>query len=769
MSQRLRLTIRGAVQGVGFRPHVYRLARELGLNGWVSNSPQGVLLEAEGPPEKLRSFLLRVEGERPPRSFIQSLEPVFLDPRGFLTFEIAPSEAEGRRSALVPPDVAVCGECVKDFLDPANRRYHYPFTSCSHCGPRFSLIESLPYDRPGTTMRFFQMCDLCRDEYEDPANRRHHAQINACPDCGPHVELRDPAGRALLGHWRAISEAAGLIRQGKLLAVKGLGGFHLIADATNGGAIYELRRRKRRDEKPLAVMFPSLEAVYSSCEVSGLEERLLKSAEAPIVILARRKDSDPLVAFSVAPGNPNLGAMLPYTPLHHLLLRELGVPVVATSGNLSEEPICVDEDEALSRLGGVADFFLTHNRRIARPVDDSVARVVMGRELVLRRSRGYAPLPFRTGRQDAPSVLSVGGHLKNTLAQSVGGQVFVSQHIGDLGNEETLKVFRETAEAFGALYETKPEAVACDLHPDYLSTQFAARLGPPPIYVQHHYAHVLACMADNELEGPALGVAFDGTGYGGDGTIWGGEFLRVGQKGFTRFASFRKFRLPGNERAIAEPRRSALGVLYEIFGDPLFENAETGVLAFFSPEELRLLGLMLKKKYRSPLTSSAGRLFDAVASLVGVRQINRFEGQAAMELEFVIGGRETEDRYPTAFLKSGPGCEFDWEETVLGVLGDLGRGFSRSRIAAKFHNTLAEVVTQVAGMSGEKKVVLSGGCFQNQYLLERTVRRLREEGFSVYWHQRIPPNDGGIALGQAVAALRALDRAKDATREDLCV
>ncbi len=757
--KRLKITVRGAVQGVGFRPFVYRLANALGLAGWVSNSPQGVFIEAEGPTRLLENFLLRLENEKPPHSFIQSLESSFLDPKGYTAFQILESEAVGEKTALVMPDIATCPECLDEIFNPSNRRTLYPFTNCTHCGPRYSIIESLPYDRANTTMRSFEMCPACDAEYNNPADRRYHAQPNACPECGPHVELWSPKGEVLASGGEAILETVKKIREGKIVAVKGVGGFHLMVDATNNDAVLRLRERKHRQEKPLAVMMPNLEMVQSTCEVSELEARLLRSPEAPIVLLRKRSQ----IAPSVAPGNPSLGVLLPYTGLHHILLKELDRPVVATSGNLSEEPIVTDEIGALARLNGIADLFLVHNRPIARHVDDSIVRIMAGRELVLRRARGFAPLPVSV-KMEAPSILSVGAHLKNTVAQSVGSQVFMSQHIGDLETAETLKAFKEVISSFQTLYGSSPEAIACDLHPRYLSAQFAQGCGLPLICVQHHYAHILACMAENELTGRALGIAWDGTGFGEDGTVWGGEFLLAGDEKFARAGHFRQFLLPGSEKAVQEPRRAALGVLYEIFGNSLFEMKDLLSLEAFSVQELGILRPMMEKNISSPKTSSAGRLFDAVASILGIRQAHRFEGQGAMELEFAMEGHATDEKYPMAWREnrtdSGSQWIFDWEPMVRGILSDLGKNLAVGVISCKFHNTLAETIVRAAAIFGENKIVLSGGCFQNKYLLERAVDRLKEEGFAPYWHQRIPPNDGGIALGQAVAAMRSF-KAKD--------
>jgi hydrogenase maturation protein HypF len=759
----MRVAIRGAVQGVGFRPFVYRLAAEMKLPGWVLNSPQGVFIEVEGEKADLESFLLRLQRERPSPSYIQSLEFSFLDPVHFKGFEIRRSESAGARSTLILPDIATCAECLSEVLDPAARRYRYPFTNCTHCGPRFTIIEALPYDRCNTSMKSFEMCPDCRKEYEDPLDRRFHAQPIACPACGPALQLWDRAGAILSECDDALREAADAIRRGRIVALKGLGGFHLLADARSPSAVDTLRRRKRREEKPFALMYPSLEDVRGDCAVSELEARLLAAPESPIVLLSRRQGTVRRhIADTVAPSNPYLGVMLPYTPLHHLLMREIGFPVVATSGNLSDEPICIDERDALNRLGGVADLFLVHNRPIVRHADDSIVRMMMGRELILRRARGYAPLPVDCGRT-FPGVLGVGAHLKNTVALSVGESVFVSQHVGDLENREASRAFERVICDFRRLYRTDPARIAADMHPDYLSTRFARDSGIPLIQIQHHFAHVAACMAENEIDGRVLGVSWDGTGYGSDGTVWGGEFLLTDEKSYTRVATFRKFRLPGGASAVKEPRRTALGVLYEMMGDAVFGRKDLNPVLAFRDSEIKVLARMLQNGIHSPWTTSAGRLFDAAASLAGLRQRMRFEGQAAMELEFAVGPDGTDEVYPFSLKRPDPGVAgegvlfiADWEPMMEALLGDARDQIPLARIAGKFHNTMVEIIIETARSVGEERVILTGGCFQNRYLTERSVQRLQTEGFKPYWHQRIPPNDGGISLGQVVAASRCI-------------
>ncbi len=789
---RLRISIRGAVQGVGFRPFVYRLASGLGINGCVLNSPQGVLIEAEGRRAVLEEFAARVVKEKPERSYIQGMETSYLDPVGFTNFEIRESGQNGEKSAVVLPDIATCPECISEIFDPSNRRYLYPFTNCTNCGPRFSIVRALPYDRSSTTMDSFEMCDECRSEYENPADRRFHAQPNACPKCGPHLELWDDSGKLLNDHHEALLRAAEAIRAGKIVGLKGLGGFQLIVDARNDDAIRRLRARKHREEKPFAVMYPSLDLVKQTCEVSDSEERLLLSPEAPIVLLKRLllsnvNDSDYSINLngaqtsvtlgsSVAPQNPYVGIMLPYSPLHHILMRELGFPIVATSGNVTDEPICIDELEAVKRLRGVADLFLIHNRPIERQVDDSVVRVMAGRTQVVRRARGYAPFPVETEMSTGASVLAVGGHLKNTIALNAGNNVFVSQHIGDLSTSEAYRAFEKATADFRKLFDKSPAVIVHDLHPDYLSTKHALKMVGAQVEVQHHHAHVAACMAENRLDGQVLGVSWDGTGMGTDGTVWGGEFLLTDGASCERVATFRPFRLPGSSASVREPRRTALGVLYEILGEKAFELTYLAPLLAFDPRSLALLKRMLNTGLNSPVTTSVGRLFDAVSSITGIRQIVNFEGQGAMGLEFAADGVKCEDVYDFDVVArddqgtggkrwesegnfgtcSLPNLIVDWEPMMREIIEEASAHAEAGKISARFHNTLPEIIVDISKRIGEEKVVLAGGCFQNKYLTERTIDRLRAEGFKPYWHQCVPTNDGGISLGQVFVAMKRI-------------
>lgn len=782
--ERLEIQIRGAVQGVGFRPFVYRCAIELGLAGYVLNTPEGVDIAVEGPRAQLDRFLQRVQGQPPPLSIIERVETCLCAATGLDRFDIRPSDAAGRPSALVLPDIATCADCLREINDPNDRRYRYPFTNCTHCGPRFSIIARLPYDRPNTSMAAFALCDACRIEYEDPRNRRFHAQPTACPACGPHLELWMPDGACIADRDAALFATAAALRDGKVAAVKGLGGFHLMADARDAHAVARLRARKHREEKPFALLYPDMDRIMGDCHVSDIERQLLESPECPIVLLYRRSGDS--LAEGVAPGAPRYGVMLPCTPLHHLLMRELGFPVVATSGNLSEEPICIDEREALERLQGIADVYLVHNRPIVRHVDDSIVHVVLGREMVLRRARGYAPLPVRVA-PEGPPLIAFGGHLKNTVAVAKDGQVFLSQHIGDLETTRAFDAFREATDALQRLYDVTPARVACDQHPDYISTRHARELGLPVTAVQHHYAHVLACMAEHGLEGPVLGVSWDGTGFGPDGAVWGGEFLHATRTGFRRIAHLRPFPLPGGDTAVREPRRSAFGLLYALYGAKLTAANHLPPLCAFTPEEVRTLARVIAQRINTPETSSAGRLFDAVASLLGLHQRCTYEGQAAMALEFAARrAADSADRgWGMDVVPTADGLLLDWGPVIKRLLAeadaggiwqqvkmndarpenpdivrgrdahdhDLPRTENIEALAAAFHHALARGILCIAQRAPVPDVVLTGGCFQNVLLTELTAALLQQTGFTVHCHRRIPPNDGGIALGQAAHAL----------------
>ncbi len=711
MRERLRVRLSGAVQGVGFRPFVYRLATEMGLAGWVLNSNGGLVVEVEGERQELNRFGQRLASEKPEPAVVLASETARLGAAGYTRFEILSSDEEAERTVSVLPDLATCPECLKELREPANRRYQYPFTNCTHCGPRYTIVSDIPYDRERTTMRSFTLCAECRREYEDPFDRRFHAQPNACPECGPKLAI-------------PLAEAAAALTGGRIVALKGIGGFQLLVDARNADAVARLRVLKHREEKPFALMMPSLDVARQYCEVSEAEGALLRSPAAPIVLLRPKPVSG--IAENVSVRSPFMGVMLPYSPLHHLLMERCRFPVVATSGNRSDEPIAIDNAEAELRLGGIADVFLMHDRPIARACDDSVARVIRGRVSVVRRARGYAPLPVRLN-VEMPPVLAVGAHLKSTVAIAVGRQVFLSQHIGDLDTLEARQAFERAIDDLCRLYRFNPEIVACDLHPDYASTRWARESGLPVVAIQHHHAHAAACAAENEVGGPYLAVAWDGTGYGTDGTVWGGEFFRCAGGEFERVEHLRPFRLPGGEAAVREGWRPAAGLLWELKLKP--------------PDPL--IARMLERGLNAPLTSSVGRLFDAVASMAGVAHRNRTEGQAAMLLENAIGGLRTEEAY---LLPGG-----DWEPLVRAVFADVGCG--AGVIAARFHNALANWIVSVAERIALADVVLSGGCFQNAYLVERAAALLEKRGFRAHTHHRVPPGDGGIALGQAVLSV----------------
>jgi hydrogenase maturation protein HypF len=744
-----------AIQGVGFRPFVYGLALDLGLTGWVNNSPQGVTIEVEADSDRLDRFTQRLIAQLPPNASIDHIESQVIPPLDELTFEIRSSEQHGAKTALILPDLATCPDCLRDIRDPTNRRYRYPFTNCTHCGPRFSIIQALPYDRTNTTMRGFSMCDECRAEYENPLDRRFHAQPNACPRCGPQLALWDQQGRTLYRRDDAMLAAAQALREGQIVALKGLGGFQLCVDARNDDAVRRLRQRKGRYEKPFAVMYPSLHQAEKDCAINDAEARWLTSPAAPIVLLPYLGTQ---IASAVAPDNPYLGVILPYTPLHHLLLAELGFPIVATSGNRSGDPIVTDNGQALAVLGDIADVLLVHDRPIARHVDDSVLFVFEDQPVMLRRARGYAPasvhLPAATS-----AITSVGAQQKNTLAVAHHGSAFLSQHLGDMQNAAVVEAFERIFDDLHQIYDLHPVAVACDLHPDYTSTRLAEQIDLPIIRVQHHYAHVLSCMAEHHLAPPVLGIAWDGTGYGTDGTIWGSEFLRVDADGFERIGHLAAFPLPGGEAAALEPRRSALGVLYALYGDDLPRDRLE-----FTPRELDLLLAALHKGINAPLSSSMGRMFDAVAALIGLRQRCSFEGQAAMLLEFAAHGANSDECYPfhiTPVTRGDRPVKYiiEWKAMIEALLQDANPAV----MAVRFHNTLAAMIVSIAQHVGEPQVVLSGGCFQNRLLLHKAVNALRKAGFTPIWQQQIPPNDGGIALGQVLAALREINYVSGST------
>ncbi len=749
------LRVRGTVQGVGFRPFVRRTANRLHLRGWVLNDGQGVLIRAAGPRSALDTLLLTIRTEAPPAARVESVESLSAHddaaPAGG-DFAIAPSPLDtGSLEAAMTPDLALCPDCRRELLNPQDRRYRYPFINCTQCGPRYSIIEHLPYDRPRTTMRAFRMCPECEREYSDPDNRRHHAQPNACPACGPSVRLDLGTGAQARGE-EAISRAAGILKAGGIVAVKGIGGYHLLADARNPAAVSELRRRKHREEKPFAVMFPSLPAIHAEAVVTPDTRVLLVSAAAPIVLLLRRPESG--LAAEVAPGNPWIGALLPYAPLHVLILEAFGGPVVATSANLSEEPLCFSDADAHRRLAGIADAILGNDRRIVHPVDDSVVRPSVSGPIRLRRARGYAPTPIRLPEALAGTWLCAGSQMKCAPAVASGNGVVLSPHIGDLDGVATREVYARTVDMLAEVHQAPYTAVACDRHPDYVSTRFAAAMGLPCLPVQHHLAHVLACLLENGHDADdVLGVAWDGTGFGEDGTVWGGEFIRMEKRAATRFARLRPFRLPGGEAAIRDGRRTALALAHEI-GDPGYDALAD---ALGMGGTARTLRTMMEQRLNSPVTSSAGHLFDAVGALLGLGGLNRFEGQTPLALEACAARATGRIELETGLCAVAPGggafFEVDWQPLFEGIRRERARGTGVEDLAASFHRALATAITSVALKAGVGAVALTGGCFQNARLLDLTRASLRVAGFDVIVHRELPPNDGNIAAGQALAAL----------------
>ena len=759
MGDRVRTGIRieGVVQGVGFRPFVYSLAASLGLGGLVGNDIDGVFAEVEGSKEAVAKFLALVEDQAPPLARIERVSTIDLPVTGRADFIIAPSRAGGQRRTLIAVDSATCADCLRELADPADRRYRYPFVNCTNCGPRFTIVRDVPYDRPLTTMSGFAMCAQCALEYHDAANRRFHAQPICCPACGPRLALLAADGAPLSGSDPLLA-AAELLRSGQIVAVKGLGGYHLTVAAGNEQASAALRARKHREDKPFALMVSDLATAGRLCAVDETAGRLLAGARRPIVLLPRLPGADRLVAPAVAPGNRQLGLMLPYTPLHHLLLGAVAGPIVATSGNVSDEPIAFRDEEALERLAGIADAFLVHDRPIHIRTDDSVVRALRGREAVVRRSRGYVPEPLTVSFGFPRPVLACGAELKNTFCLAKGRRAFVSQHIGDLENAETLRSFTEGIEHFRRLFDVEPQVVAHDLHPDYLSTKYAAELtGVDLVGVQHHHAHVAACLADNGEAGPVIGVAFDGTGYGTDGTIWGGEFLIADLAGFERAGFLDPVPMPGGAAAIRQPWRMAAAYLAASYPGGVPEG-----LAVVRRNDRHWANVlaMAERNINSPVTSSAGRLFDAVAALVGARDVVNYEGQAAIELEQLADSGERSG-YPAAIASLAGQLVVRGADLVALAAEDLVAEVAPSLIAARFHNGVAQSIVDVCKalreQTGITTVALSGGVFQNQLLTGRLVTGLGDCGFRVMLHSRVPCNDGGISLGQA-AIVGARDR-----------
>ncbi len=753
MPVRRQIDVAGIVQGVGFRPYVYRLAIERKLAGCVSNSAAGVSIEIEGPLASVEEFVRELPAEAPPLSQITNVQVREVPCLGEEDFRILASQRGDRVRTLISPDVAICSDCLRELFDPRDRRYCYPFINCTNCGPRFTIVRDIPYDRPYTSMAGFPMCPACQAEYDDPLNRRFHAQPNACKECGPQVELWDKYGRNRFAR-NPVADAAAGLAAGLVVAVKGLGGFHLAVDAANPAAVALLRKRKGRVEKPFAVMVRDLEVASRLCELSCGEREALSSPQHPIVLV--RKCNPSRLPYDIAPGNRDLGVFLPYTPLHHVLFAEGGFSaLVMTSGNLSEEPIAIDNHEATERLRGLADCFLVHDRPILLRCDDSVVRVLDGKTRQLRRSRGFVPVPVFVN-EELPPILAVGGELKNTIGLTQGQHAFLSQHIGDLENLESYGFFKEAIEHLERILEIQPKIVAYDLHPGYFSTKWAlAQREVQLIGVQHHHAHIASCMAENHLEGKVIGFALDGTGYGADGNIWGGEVLVADFEDFQRVAHFDYIPMPGGDKAIREPWRMAVAYLFHHFGRD-FLNWKIPLVQDIQRSQMLTVCRMIEGKVNSPLTSSCGRLFDAVASLTGIRLQVNYEAQAAIELEMSMAGDGDDSAYLLELRRSNDGQIIDTRVMFQQILADLEARIPVTTISGRFHNGLVHIFTRIAELIGTRnslnRVCLSGGTFHNSFLLSRLQRELKIHGFEVFTHSAVPSGDGGLSLGQAMIA-----------------
>jgi hydrogenase maturation protein HypF len=750
MPVRRRIQVCGVVQGVGFRPHVYRLAHQFGLTGFAKNTVFGVTIEVQGGADAVSGFLGELQSKAPPLATIVSVTAQEVPAKLETRFVIADSESGPQANTLIAPDTATCPDCMRELLDARDRRFGYPFINCTNCGPRFTILRAIPYDRPNTSMAQFPLCPACRAEYEDPMDRRFHAQPNACWECGPQLALLNAAGQRVAGD--PIEETVARLLDGAIVAIKGLGGFHLAVDATQSGAVLRLRQRKHRYEKPMAVMVANAEAAAQLCEVTEQERELLESPQRPIVLLKTRTGTN--IAREAAPGNLELGVFLPYTPVQHLLFHYgKFAALVMTSANLSEEPICMEDAEAMQRLQGIADHLLGHNRPILLRCDDSLVRSLHGRTSVLRRSRGFVPVPILLDRE-MPAVLAVGAEMKNTVCLTRGRQAFLGQHIGDLENLAAYNFFQESIQHLQQVLEVRPTALAHDLHPDYLSTRWAfEQEGLPRIGVQHHHAHAASCMAENHLAGPVIGIVLDGTGYGTDGHIWGGEILVADYGGFRRAAHLAYAPMPGGAQAVRGPWRMAVGYLSQLCAQEYDAGVER--LHGIPPRQIAFLRRMVERDLRSPLTSSCGRLFDAVAALIGLRNTVSYEAQAAVELEAACSMSAETGAYPME-IRPGDVLEIFPAPMFSAVLRDLRKGVSQSVISRRFHNglvrALTEAVVQVSSTVGSLPVCLTGGCFQNAYLAARLEDALTGLGLNVFVHSQVPAGDGGTSLGQAMIA-----------------
>ena len=746
-----RVQVRGIVQGVGFRPFIFQLAENYGLFGHVANTSSGVDIHVEGDPARIEDFVAAIGAQAPPLAQITAVETRRTEPGHYSEFQIIASRRDEGRATLISPDVSICTDCLREVRDPEDRRFGYPFINCTNCGPRYTIIDDVPYDRPKTSMRTFRMCPACQAEYDNPRDRRFHAQPNACSDCGPQVALEED-GKAILKADAAIRRAAALLADGRIVAIKGLGGYHLTVDAFNNAAVERLRRRKQREEKPLALMAPSLEAIRTFARIDPEEIEVLTSPQRPIVLLRKRR-SHP-IAPAVSPRNAWFGVMLPYTPLHEILLAQGFDALVMTSGNLSEEPIAIANADARARLAPIADALLTHDRDIRLRCDDSIVRKTDGVTRFLRRSRGYVPVPVFLQRRQPP-VLACGGELKNTVCLLKEDRAFVSQHIGDLENLATYAFFETTIDHLQRILDITPEVLACDLHPDYLSTRYARERGELPlIQVQHHHAHIVSTMAENHLDGPVIGLAFDGTGYGPDGTVWGGEILIAETGGFERAAFLEPVPMPGSAAAIREPWRMAVSYLAHCFGDR-HRDLDLSFWDAIDRDQAEILATMARRGVNAPRTSSLGRLFDGVAALMGLRHRVAFEGQAAMELEMLVDADDG-GCYDFGWQVDGDQRRIEIAPIITGVVADLVRGVPGPLISRRFHTTLTALFAALCGeirdQTGLDRVAMSGGVFQNAVFSTELARRLAQNGFQVFTQRLVPANDGGLSLGQAVAA-----------------
>lgn len=738
------INIQGIVQGVGFRPFIYNLAKSYGLSGFVSNTSRGVIIEVEGKKSEIESFIADIPKQSPPLAVITNIDTRNAKVAESTKFVIQKSDDSESISTLISPDIAVCDDCLTELFDPNDRRYLYPFINCTNCGPRYTIINNIPYDRPYTSMKDFKMCPECQAEYDDPHNRRFHAQPNACSKCGPHIELYD-SNQNIVSTNDIIDFVRTQLIDGKIVAIKGLGGFHLAVDATNNDAVKRLRQLKGRDEKPFALMAKNIEKVKQYCSINEEEKNVLKSIVTPIVLLKRLPDTT--IANSVAPGNDYLGIMLPYTPLHHIIFENLDIPLVMTSANLSEEPICIDNNEAFERLNCIADYFLIHNRDICLRSDDSVGIHLNDKFRFIRRSRGVAPQPVFVN-STGPTILAVGGELKNTICLLKDNKAILSQHIGDLENLEANNFFNMTIDHLETIFDSKPELIVYDLHPQYFSTQWVKKQNDvPTLSVQHHHAHLTACMAENQLNEPTIGIIMDGTGFGTDKTIWGGEILIGDYKSYNRFAHFEPMQLPGGDASIRSPWRIAVSYLNKTFPERIPD------LPFLQKHEIDPIIEMVNKNINSPLTSSCGRLFDAVAAMSGGRLEIHYEAQAAIELMQVF---QTIDVRPFSYMidQTQDRREILIQPIIRSVVRSLQNSESLSKISSRFHATLVKIFVEIAqdarSETGINNVALSGGVFQNMVLFNHTIFALEKAKFKVYTHSQVPTNDGGISLGQAM-------------------